>query len=357
MSLDFSAPDGDRLRFKTLNWFFSTPELLSQSKLRTADYDYQLPPGLIASYPAERRDESRLMLLDRTQRKVTHLRFRDLVDLLRPEELVVLNNTEVIPARIRFPDPERRNAFAGTTRRFDLAMHGSARGINSLGRTFSVHGYVGNVTQNHGEGYRMIRFDRAIELTEIGEIPLPPYLSRLPEAIDRERYQTVFASQKGAIAAPTAGLHFTPELFQSLHSHEFIMLHVGAGTFLPVKVANITEHQLHREHFKLTAAAATKIQEAKKVLAVGTTTVRTLEALMQQANEIKAGAGSTNIFIHPPFQFRRVNSLLTNFHLPKSTLLMLVAALAGREFILEAYQEAVRERYRFFSYGDCMLIR
>jgi S-adenosylmethionine:tRNA ribosyltransferase-isomerase len=296
------------------------------------------------------------MLLDRNQRKVTHLHFRDLVDLLRPEELVVLNNTEVIPARIRFPD---RNAEMLLLKQIDaLTWRCMVRPgkLFSLGRTFSVYGYVGNVMEIDGEGYRVIRFDRSIELTEIGEIPLPPYLSRLPEAIDRERYQTVFASQKGAIAAPTAGLHFTPELLNRI-PHEFVTLHVGAGTFLPVKVGNITDHQLHREHFKLTAAAATKIQEAKEVLAVGTTTVRTLEALMQQANEIKAGKGSTNIFIHPPFQFRRVNSLLTNFHLPKSTLLMLVAALAGREFILEAYQEAVRERYRFFSYGDCMLIR
>jgi S-adenosylmethionine:tRNA ribosyltransferase-isomerase len=324
--------------------------------LRTSDYDYQLPPELIASYPAGRRDESRLMLLDRNQRRVTHLRFRDLVDLLRPEELVVLNNTQVIPARIRLPD---RNAEMLLLEQIDaLTWRCMVRPgkLFSLGRTFSVHGYIGNVTQIDGKGYRVIRFDRSIELTEIGEIPLPPYLSRLPEAIDCERYQTVFASQKGAIAAPTAGLHFTPELLNRI-PHEFVTLHVGAGTFLPVKVANITEHQLHREHFKLTAAAATKIQEAREVLAVGTTTVRTLEALMQQANEIKAGEGSTNIFIHPPFLFRRVNSLLTNFHLPKSTLLMLVAALAGREFILEAYQEAVRERYRFFSYGDCMLIR
>jgi S-adenosylmethionine:tRNA ribosyltransferase-isomerase len=324
--------------------------------LRTSDYDYQLPPELIASYPAGRRDESRLMLLDRNQRRVTHLRFRDLVDLLRPEELVVLNNTQVIPARIRLPD---RNAEMLLLEQIDaLTWRCMVRPgkLFSLGRTFSVHGYIGNVTQIDGKGYRVIRFDRSIELTEIGEIPLPPYLSRLPEAIDCERYQTVFASQKGAIAAPTAGLHFTPELLNSI-PHEFVTLHVGAGTFLPVKVANITDHQLHREHFKLTAAAATKIQEAREVLAVGTTTVRTLEALMQQANEIKAGEGSTTIFIHPPFQFRRVNSLLTNFHLPKSTLLMLVAALAGREFILEAYQEAVRERYRFFSYGDCMLIR
>jgi S-adenosylmethionine:tRNA ribosyltransferase-isomerase len=324
--------------------------------LRTADYDYQLPPELIASYPAGRRDESRLMLVDRNQGKITHLRFQDLVNLLRPEELVVLNNTEVIPARIRFPD---RNAEMLLLEQIDaLTWRCMVRPgkLFSLGRTFSVYGYVGNVMQIDQEGYRVIQFDRSIELTEIGEIPLPPYLSRLPEAIDCERYQTVFASQKGAIAAPTAGLHFTSELLNCI-PHEFVTLHVGAGTFLPVKVANITDHQLHREHFKLTAAAATKIQEAKEVLAVGTTTVRTLEALMQQANEIKAGEGSTNIFIHPPFQFRRVNSLLTNFHLPKSTLLMLVAALAGREFILEAYLEAVKERYRFFSYGDCMLIR
>jgi S-adenosylmethionine:tRNA ribosyltransferase-isomerase len=221
---------------------------------------------------------------------------------------------------------------------------------------FSIEGRVGAVIQILDEGDRLIRFDRPIDFDKIGEMPLPPYIKRAPEAIDRERYQTVYAMRPGAIAAPTAGLHFTPDILARL-PHEFLTLHVGVGTFKPVKAAVVSEHRLHREEFQLTEAVAGSIQSAEQVLAVGTTTVRTLETLMQRFDEIRPGKGVTDIFIYPPFDFRRVNSLLTNFHLPKSTLLMLVAAFAGREFILEAYREAVRERYRFFSYGDCMMIR
>jgi S-adenosylmethionine:tRNA ribosyltransferase-isomerase len=324
--------------------------------LRTADYDYQLPAELIARYPAERRDESRMMLVERDQQRISHLGFRDFGELMRPEELVVLNNTKVIPARIRFPD---RNAEMLLLEQVDpltwrcLVRPGKSF---SLGRAFSIHGYVGRVVQVGDAGDRVIGFDRAINLNEIGEIPLPPYITRMPEAIDRERYQTVFASQMGAIAAPTAGLHFTPELLERI-PHEFLTLHVGVGTFKPVQATDITQHRLHREEFEVAASAAARIQAAREVLAVGTTTVRTLETLMQRFNKMEPGKGVTDIFIYPPFQFRRVNSLLTNFHLPKSTLLMLVAAFAGRRFILEAYREAVKERYRFFSYGDCMLIR
>jgi len=324
--------------------------------LRTADYDYELPDELIACYPAERRDGSRMMLLERDKQRVTHLRFRDFIELVRPEELVVLNNTKVIPARIRFSD---RNAEILLLEQIDsLTWRCFVRPGKSfsLRRTFSIHGHLGTVVQIGDEGDRVIRFDRSLDLAEIGEIPLPPYITRMPEAIDRERYQTVFASQKGAIAAPTAGLHFTSGLLDRI-PHEFLTLHVGVGTFKPVKAENITEHKLHRELFEVSVAAAARIQAAGEVLAVGTTTVRTLETLMQRFNKIEPGKGETDIFIYPPFQFRRVGSLLTNFHLPKSTLLMLVAALAGREFTLEAYREAVKERYRFFSYGDCMLIR
>jgi S-adenosylmethionine:tRNA ribosyltransferase-isomerase len=324
--------------------------------LRTADYDYELPDDLIAHYPPERRDESRMMLVEREASRITHLRFHDLADLIHPEELVVLNNTKVVPARVRFPD---RNAELLLLEQIDpLTWRCLVRPGKSfpLGRTFSIHGRVGRVLEIGDEGDRLIRFDRSVDFDEIGEIPLPPYIARLPEAIDRERYQTVFASQKGAIAAPTAGLHFTPELLNRIR-HEFLTLHVGVGTFKPVKAAQITEHQLHREEFEVTTDAAARIQTAAKVLAVGTTTVRTLETLMQRFDKIQPGKGVTEIFIYPPFRFRRVDSLLTNFHLPKSTLLMLVAAFAGRKLILEAYREAVKERYRFFSYGDCMLIR
>ncbi len=297
--------------------------------MRTADYDYQLPDELIARYPTERRDESRMMLVERHSQRISHLDFRDFGALVRPEELVVLNNTKVIPARIRFPG---RNAEMLFLEQVDpltwrcLVRPGKSF---SLGRTFSVHDHIGTVLKVGDAGDRTIGFDRPIDLNEIGEIPLPPYIARVPEAIDRERYQTVFASQTGAIAAPTAGLHFTPELLERI-PHEFLTLHVGVGTFKPVKAADLTQHQLHREEFEVTAAAATRIQEAREVLAVGTTTVRTLETLMQRFNKVQPGKGETDIFIYPPFQFRRVNSLLTNFHLPKSTLLMLVAAFADR---------------------------
>jgi S-adenosylmethionine:tRNA ribosyltransferase-isomerase len=324
--------------------------------LRTADYDYELPDELIARYPPEHRDESRMMLLERDSLRISHFTFRDIPGLLRPQELVVLNNTKVVPARIRFPD---RNAEILLLEQIDpltwrcLVRPGKSF---SLGRTFSIQGETGRVVDIDEEGNRLIRFDRLVDPYKIGELPLPPYIARRPEAIDSERYQTVYASQKGAIASPTAGLHFTPDLLAQI-PHEFLTLHVGAGTFKPVKAAEITDHQLHREEFEVSAPAAARIQEAGEVLAVGTTTVRALETLMQRFGKIQPSKGVTDIFIYPPFQFRRVNSLLTNFHLPKSTLLMLVAAFAGCEFILEAYREAVKERYRFFSYGDCMLIR
>jgi S-adenosylmethionine:tRNA ribosyltransferase-isomerase len=195
-----------------------------------------------------------------------------------------------------------------------------------------------------------------LDLEKSGEMPLPPYIEREPDASDTERYQTVFASAAGAVAAPTAGLHFSQELLQQL-PHEFITLHVGVGTFKPVKTDLITDHEMQAESFEIEPAVARRINEAKRVLAVGTTSVRTLEASMRDHGQILPGPGQTNIFIYPPFQFRRVDSLLTNFHLPKSTLLMLVSAFAGREFILEAYRQAIAERYRFYSYGDCMLIR
>ena len=324
--------------------------------LRTADYDYELPDELIARYPAERRDESRLMLLERRSQRITHYRFSDFVELLRPEELVVLNDTKVIPARIRFPHRNAELLLLEQINPVTWKCFVRPGKSFSIGRKFAIHGYAGEVIRIDDEGDRLIQFDRPIQFEEIGEIPLPPYITRAPEPADRDRYQTVYASQMGAIAAPTAGLHFTQGILDRV-SHEFITLHVGVGTFKPVKAENITEHRLHREDFELATTAASRIQSAKKVLAVGTTTVRTLETLMQRFGEIRPGKGSTDIFIYPPFSFRRIDSLLTNFHLPKSTLLMLVAAFAGREFALEAYAEAIRERYRFFSYGDCMLIR
>ncbi len=324
--------------------------------VRTTDYDYELSEDLIALYPAPRRDQSRMMLLDRREQQVSHLHFGDLIDLVEPGELLVLNDTKVVPARIRFPD---RNAELLLLERVDpLTWRCLVRPGKWFqeGRAFTIQGLPSKVLEILSEGDRLIRFDSAIDPEQLGELALPPYIARKEEAIDRERYQTVYASRPGAIAAPTAGLHFTSDMLDRL-PHEFITLHVGAGTFKPVKDKNVTDHRMHFEEFEVSKIAAANISAARKILAVGTTTVRTIASLMRQFGEIRPGKSRTDMFIYPPFEFQRVDSLLTNFHLPKSTLLMLVAAFAGREFVLEAYREAVKERYRFFSYGDCMLIR
>jgi S-adenosylmethionine:tRNA ribosyltransferase-isomerase len=224
------------------------------------------------------------------------------------------------------------------------------------GRRFSDGPVSGAVLRTEPSGERVIEFDAPIDFARIGEMPLPPYIQREIEPDDAERYQTVFATKPGAVAAPTAGLHFTSELLKKL-PHAFITLRVGIGTFLPVKTEDLREHHMHQEWFEVEPETADRIATAKMVMAVGTTTVRTLETVMQRYERIVPGLEATDIFIYPPFKFQRVDSLLTNFHLPKSTLLMLVSAFAGREFVLEAYREAVASKYRFFSYGDCMLIR
>jgi S-adenosylmethionine:tRNA ribosyltransferase-isomerase len=322
----------------------------------TTDYDYTLPPELIASHPAPVRDQARMMVLDRKKRSITHHSFRDIPEFVGPQDLLVLNNTKVIPARIRFDkrkaelllleqlDPKTWRCLVRPGHRF------------RDGRQFSAGLVSGSVLKVEPSGERVIEFDTPIDFSQVGEMPLPPYIHREAEPEDAERYQTVFAAKPGAVAAPTAGLHFTPELLAVL-PHVFITLRVGIGTFLPVKTEDIREHHMHEEWFEIEKETAERIATAKKVLAVGTTTVRTLETVMVRNQRICPGLGTTDIFIYPPFEFRRVDSLLTNFHLPKSTLLMLVAAFAGREFVLEAYREAVASKYRFFSYGDCMLIR
>jgi S-adenosylmethionine:tRNA ribosyltransferase-isomerase len=322
----------------------------------TADYDYVLPPELIASRPAPMRDQSRMMVLDRKKQSITHRSFRDITEFVGPRDLLVLNNTKVIPARIRF---DKRKAELLLLEQLDAKTWRCLVRPGHWfreGRQFSDGLVSGTVLKVEPAGERVIQFDTPIDFSRVGEMPLPPYLHREIEPEDAERYQTVFAAKPGAVAAPTAGLHFTPELLAVL-PHVFITLRVGIGTFLPVKTEDIREHHMHEEWFEIEKEAAERIVAAEKVLAVGTTTVRTLEAVMVRNQRIVPGMDATSIFIYPPFEFRRVDSLLTNFHLPKSTLLMLVAAFADREFILEAYREAVASKYRFFSYGDCMLIR
>ncbi len=322
---------------------------------RLSDYDYQLPPALIARRPLPRREDARMMVLDRAAQTISHRQFVELPQFVRPGDLVVLNNTEVRPAR-RFSDdgaveflfleqlaPERWRCLVRPGRKM------------RIGATTRLDGVEVTVETIASEGERVVRLEREIDPYRGGRVPLPPYLERAADADDITRYQTVFAREPGAVAAPTAGLHFTPEILAQLR-HTFITLHVGTGTFRPVQSETITEHQMHAERFTMTAEAAEAVNAAEKLLAIGTTSVRVLEAAVQEGGRFVAQEGTTDIFIYPPYKFRAVDRLLTNFHLPRSTLLMLVAAFAGREFILRAYAEAVHARYRFYSYGDCMLI-
>jgi S-adenosylmethionine:tRNA ribosyltransferase-isomerase len=323
--------------------------------VKTADFDYELPPELIAQEPLPDRAASRLLVLDRATGQITHTRFRELGRYLAPGDLLVLNDTKVIPARIWSVKPAVELLLVedlGQQRWTALVKPGRrARPGTHLEFTPALRATVESETAT---GERVLQFTGNLEsyLREHGTAPLPPYIKRPASREELSRYQTVYARAAGAIAAPTAGLHFTPEMLAQF-PHTFITLHIGPGTFRPVKTDNIEDHRMHAERFHVSPAAAAAMQAAKRIVAVGTTVVRALETL----GAPRAGEGRTDLFIRPGFPFRVVGALLTNFHLPRSTLLMLVSAFAGRDLMLRAYNEAVRERYRFFSYGDCMLIR
>ncbi|MDK2882324.1 MAG: S-adenosylmethionine:tRNA ribosyltransferase-isomerase [Bacillota bacterium] len=341
-------------------------------ELRLEEFDYDLPPELIAQTPLERRDESRLLVFERSSGKMEHRVFHDLPNYLHPGDVLVLNDTRVLPARLI----GRRMHTGGKVEVLLLRelVPGQWETLVKPGRrcpegeelVFGGGRLTGRVLSRTEEGGRIIAFSldgpRFLEtLNEIGKVPLPPYIRR--ELKDQERYQTVYARHLGSAAAPTAGLHFTPELLKTIEEHGtsvlYLTLHVGLGTFRPVREEKIEDHRMHEEYYEVRPEVAEAINAAKKegrrVVAVGTTVVRTLESA-GRGGEVKAGAGWTDLFIYPGFEFRIVDALVTNFHLPKSTLLMLVSAFAGREKILSAYREAIRERYRFFSFGDAMLI-
>lgn len=325
--------------------------------LRLSDYQFELPPELIASHPTPQRDGARMLVLDRADGSLQHAHFRDFPDYLRPGDLCVLNNARVVPARVFADTPQLELLVLQRpepTRWICLVKPGRRA---RLGREVVVGGVRGRVVAVLAEGERVIEFETAPDLETIGHIPLPPYIERPDEAADRERYQTVFArAEAGAIAAPTAGLHFTAELLARI-PHAFVTLQVGAGTFKPVSAEVITDHVMHQEDYEVTPETAAAEAAAQRVVAIGTTSVRVLESCPRDATgRLQPGAHSTRIFLHPPQTLRHTGALLTNFHLPGSTLLMLVSAFAGRERTLAAYAEAVRERYRFFSYGDCLLV-
>ncbi len=322
---------------------------------RLSDYQYELPDELIARYPLERREASRMLVLSRETGQIEHRHFHNLPEYLRPGDLAVLNNTRVIPARV-FSDDRRVELLllerVGERTWSCLVKPGRRM---KVGQEIMVGGLRGEVRMIEEDGARRIEFADELDLATVGELPLPPYMDRAAEAGDAERYQTVYAATPGAVAAPTAGLHFTPELLSRI-PHAFVTLHVGAGTFRPVKTEDITQHLMHSERFELSAKTVAEIEAAPRVLAVGTTSVRVLESVAREGGGLRAQEGRTDIFIYPGFKFRVTGALLTNFHLPGSTLLMLVSAFAGREPLLSAYREAVQQRYRFYSYGDCMLI-
>lgn len=318
-------------------------------------YDYQLPEELIAQRPLARREESRMMVLHRSRQTIEHRQFAELKSLLSPDDLLVLNDTRVLAAR-RFSDDGAIECLflerLGPLRWKCLVKPGRKM---RLGATTKIDNVIARVEEILDEGERVISLDEDVDLFAGGSMPLPPYLKPASDVDDETRYQTVFARMPGAVAAPTAGLHFTPEILEKL-PHAFITLHVGTGTFRPVHCQDIRAHRMHPEQFSISVEAADKIDKARRVVAVGSTSVRVLEFARRENGKLIAQTGATNIFIYPPYQFQHVDLLFTNFHLPRSTLLMLVSAFAGREFLLRAYAEAIRKRYRFYSYGDCMLI-
>ncbi len=324
--------------------------------MRTLDFDYTLPPELIAERPLPEREASRMMVVHRDSGLIEHRYFRELPSYIRPGDLLVLNDTKVVPARFFANDGSIELVRAGMTGELLWKCMVRPGRKMKVGRMVRVGDAVGTVIDIDGEGYRMIQWDKPVDETKFGRLALPHYMNRESDSADSERYQTVYAAHEGAIAAPTAGLHFSREMLAGL-PHRFLTLHVGVGTFRPVKAERVEEHHMHTETFFLPEETAEAISAAERVVAVGTTTVRVLETQAARYGlPLRSGSGETDIFIYPGFRYRVTDALLTNFHLPQSTLIMLVCAFASRELILEAYRQAVEERYRFFSYGDCMLV-
>ena len=350
----------------------------SPTDLLTADFDYYLPEELIAQHPAFKRDESRLMLLDREHNTIEHKHFFDIIDYINPEDVLVVNDSKVIPARIFGHVEGREKApielLLLRQRELDtwecLVKPGKRAKIG-MKQIFGGGLLSGEVTHITDEGNRLIKFSYDKDkyeniyniLHEIGLMPLPPYITE--QLGDNSRYQTVYAREEGSAAAPTAGLHFTNELLDRLRQKGVaiapVMLHVGLGTFRPVKADRLDEHVMHTEFFSVSKASADLINSRRaaggRVICVGTTSCRTLESASTDDGIVQAISGDTGIFIYPGYKFKAVDALITNFHLPQSTLIMLVSAFYDRERVLQAYKTAVNEKYRFFSFGDAMLIR
>jgi len=341
--------------------------------MRIEEFDYPLPRSLIAQYPSPHRGESRLMVLDRKQNAIEHRSFADLPGYLRPGDLLVMNDTRVLPARL-FGRKETGGkvevllipSWNGATGEWEVLIKNSGKVRSGARLRFGREGYGTLKEVQGGRGKMSFSGGKPMEdlLQTFGHIPLPPYIHRKDEPLDRDRYQTVVAEKDGSIAAPTAGLHFTQSILQTLREKGVkvasITLHIGPGTFTPVKTHEVEEHRMDREWAEIPEETAAEIEQVRrqggKVIAVGTTTVRALESFSGSKGRIRPGKDYVALFIHPPYRFKAIDGLVTNFHLPRSTLILLVSAFAGKDFVLRAYQEAVEERYRFYSYGDAMLI-
>ncbi len=343
-----------------------------------SDFDYNLPEELIAQVPADKRDLSRMMVLNRSDKTIHHHIFHDIVDLIDSNSVLILNNTRVIPARLygykntgarieifllKEIEPHKWEALVKPSKRVKTGT--------TIKISDELEVEILSPCEDDGKWNVNLIYEGNIYdiLSKVGNVPLPPYIERKMttedfKKLDYERYQTVFAQKEGSVAAPTAGLHFTKEILEALKNKGveigYVTLNVGLGTFRPVKCDVVEEHKMDSESFEITKETADLInrgkQAGKKLIAVGTTSVRTLETAYKQFGEIKECSSASTLFIYPPYEFKVVDSLITNFHLPKSTLLMLVSALAGKEFIMSAYKEAIENKYRFYSYGDCMFI-
>lgn len=351
--------------------------------MNLSDFDFELPPELIAQKPSGVRGNDRLMYLHRADGAVEHLKMENLPDLITPDTLMVFNNSKVRRSRCYGIKIAVKDGQGGREQEFmfltqmspDLKIwHTMVKGAKKVkaGNQFSfTDGSVGTIIDNpsdEGTEFRTIQFECPLDddwFGRNGHIPLPPYIRREDDDTDSERYQTIYAKETGSSACPTAGLHFTEEMFKKLDAkgieRVFLTLHVGLGTFLPVRTDKIEDHKMHEEFYSIPFDVAEKINQAKKdgrpILAVGTTSVRTLESASDEKGFVRAGSSSTRIFMYPGYKFKCVDQMFTNFHTPQSTLIMLVSAFAGREHIMSAYKQAVQEKYRFFSYGDCMLIK
>ena len=340
--------------------------------MKVSDFNYILPEELIAQTPIQKRDESRLMVLDKTNKTIEHKVFKDILDYLKPGDCLVRNNTKVIPARLYGVKEDTGvnveflllNRIEGDI--WEVMVHPGRRLKKGVKVIFGDGLLKAEILEQMDNGNRKVKFEyngifNEI-LDQIGLMPLPPYIKERLK--DRDRYQTVYAKYEGSAAAPTAGLHFTDELLEKIKAKGVeianVTLHVGIGTFRPVKVENIEEHDMHSEHYYIKQEDADKINNARKnggrIISVGTTSCRVLESVADENGFVREVEGDTSIFIYPGYKFKCIDCLITNFHLPESTLIMLVSTLAGKDFVMSAYEEAVKERYRFFSFGDAMFI-